>query len=205
MANARIPLLWTGNKQKNGKVHMENFIFIYLWLRMKHETNFIIIIGWMQLVILAYHFTGCSRSLEIYRLMRINVSSYLFLNGYGHFQYFWRQLQQEKIQPETTGINKFIKGLQRFLMVFYVSNKFFQPKKSPIFQKCQHTVIAMTEWTRQQGCLKTDYLNPKLNLNIVFKKHFIPCKTRNYPFWIKLYKLLWLRVMHIWKMWITIW
>ena len=106
---------------------------------MKHETNFIIIIGWMQLVILVYHFTGCSRSLEIYRLMRINVSSYLFLNGYGHFQYFWRQLQQEKIQPETTGINKFIKGLQRFLMVFYVSNKFFQPKKSPIFQKCQHS------------------------------------------------------------------
>ncbi|XP_047110561.1 N-acetylneuraminate 9-O-acetyltransferase isoform X1 [Schistocerca piceifrons] len=47
--------------------------------------------GWMQLVILIYHMTGASRILPIYMHIRVLVSAYLFLSGYGHFCYFWQR------------------------------------------------------------------------------------------------------------------
>jgi N-acetylneuraminate 9-O-acetyltransferase len=45
----------------------------------------------MQLVILVYHMTGASGILPIYMHIRVMVSSYLFLSGYGHFCYFWHR------------------------------------------------------------------------------------------------------------------
>lgn len=47
--------------------------------------------GWMQLVLLAYHVTGASQVLPVYVHVRALVSAYLFLAGYGHFCYFWRE------------------------------------------------------------------------------------------------------------------
>ena len=43
----------------------------------------------MQLVILIYHMTGASQVIPLYMQMRVLVSSYLFLTGYGHLSFFW--------------------------------------------------------------------------------------------------------------------
>jgi N-acetylneuraminate 9-O-acetyltransferase len=44
--------------------------------------------GWMQAVLLLYHWTGASTQLWMYQIVRILLASYLFLTGYGHTTYF---------------------------------------------------------------------------------------------------------------------
>ncbi len=44
--------------------------------------------GWMQFMILFYHYTGMSSVLWVYQTVRLLVASYLFMTGYGHTVYF---------------------------------------------------------------------------------------------------------------------
>lgn len=63
--------------------------------------------GFMIIVVLIYYMTGATRVIPIYMIIKVFISTFLFLTGYQHFSYFWQ-----------TGNN----GIIRFLNVMFRIN-----------------------------------------------------------------------------------
>lgn len=47
--------------------------------------------GWMQIIILIYHYTGASKAPWVHEIVRLLIASYIFLSGFGHTIFFDRK------------------------------------------------------------------------------------------------------------------
>lgn len=126
--------------------------------------------GWMQLVILVYHMTYASQILPIYMHMRVLVSSYLFLTGYGHFMLFWN--------TGKLGLVRFTKVLFRMnmltLLLCIIMNRpyqfyYFVPLVTFWYIALYITLIVPPRVTAQSSQLDpTQYLYLVLKLVVFF-------------------------------------
>ena len=113
------------NQQYTARTHFSSFIYRHQqksFLSIRQLLNkqcydpscqlYLLHLGWMQLVILVYHISGASQNLSIYMFIRLLFTSYLFLNGYGHFLHHWKQqhrnLTEDNIQPRFYEIKRFL-------------------------------------------------------------------------------------------------
>ena len=92
------------NEWKGEPLKCVSFVFIFAYIKIFVYNKYAyvniykilctkcicLVIGWMILVILIYHITGGDKHLPLYMHIRVLISSYIFLIGYEHFQYFWR-------------------------------------------------------------------------------------------------------------------
>ncbi|KAK5050054.1 hypothetical protein LTR84_004174 [Exophiala bonariae] len=77
--------------------------------------------GWMQIIVLLYHYFGMSKVLWAYQLARVLVASYLFMTGYGHTMYF---LQTGDFSCRRVAIVLFRTNILSVMLAFVMGTQF---------------------------------------------------------------------------------
>ncbi|KAL5109127.1 N-acetylneuraminate 9-O-acetyltransferase [Taenia crassiceps] len=81
--------------------------------------------GWMQALILAYHYFGGYGVLSLYILMRIFVSTYVTLSGFGHFLFYWNNFSPKALSECSSPkhlVRTYFALLYRYAQVFLRTN-----------------------------------------------------------------------------------
>nr|CDS20058.1 CAS1 domain containing protein 1 [Echinococcus granulosus] len=81
--------------------------------------------GWMQALIVAYHYLGGYGVLPIYILMRIFVSTYVTLSGFGHFLFYWNKFSPKSVSECSSPkhlLRTYLALLYRYAQVFLRMN-----------------------------------------------------------------------------------
>ncbi|EUB63281.1 CAS1 domain-containing protein [Echinococcus granulosus] len=90
--------------------------------------------GWMQALIVAYHYLGGYGVLPIYILMRIFVSTYVTLSGFGHFLFYWNKFSPKVfLRMNFLNISLCLSLRQPYLLHYFVG----------LISYC-YTVVAIT-------------------------------------------------------------
>ena len=75
----------------------------------------------MILVILIYHITGGDKHLPLYMHIRVLISSYIFLEGYEHFQYMWKLPHNSTERSKTLFIRFIQVGQNLYCKINYIN------------------------------------------------------------------------------------
>ncbi|EMR82287.1 putative cas1 domain-containing protein [Botrytis cinerea BcDW1] len=125
--------------------------------------------GWMQFLILIYHYTHGSKTLWLFEIMRNLVAGYLFMTGYGHTMYFLRREDYsfKRVASVLIRLNMLTCALSYMMRTDYTAH-YFVPLVSFWF-----LVVYLTLKVRQEKNSSIGFLLGKIFISAILTTAFI--------------------------------
>ncbi|KAI9646102.1 hypothetical protein NHQ30_005542 [Ciborinia camelliae] len=125
--------------------------------------------GWMQFLILIYHYTHGSKTLWLFEIMRNLVAGYLFMTGYGHTMYFLKREDYsfKRVAGVLIRLNLLTCALAYMMRTDYMAH-YFVPLVSFWF-----LVVYFTLKIKQEDNSNTGFLLGKIFISAILTTAFI--------------------------------